>query len=344
MSWMRGGRPGSKSAGVERSLKRRHAEEEDAERAPEQKRTRSVIVARPPPGTFDERAFLIARGYALEPAGKLGSGKYSKVVKALETRGDGDDPVAIKIIDLNNLRPNYFSRFLTSELSILYSLSHPHILHLYSYFSAGPRWYLVLEFAAGGDLLSYVQSRGAVPEHRTRLWMAQLVSAVHYLHSKSIAHRDIKLENILLTHPPRSVKLGDFGFSKKVGPGLSETYCGSKAYSCHEILQGIPFCPLSGDVFALGVVAFILLSGRMPFLETQPLQQLIACHRERRYRFPARLDISPRAMQIVDWMLSFQATQRPNLQQLQALDWLRSPFTPPAKRKSTDENKAALNA
>jgi len=73
----------------------------------------------------------------------------------------------------------------------------------------------VLEYAEGGDALHYVQSIGALGEDRARTWSMQVTSAVTYMHDLGIAHRDLKLENLLLTGDLRTIKICDFGFARQ---------------------------------------------------------------------------------------------------------------------------------
>ena len=97
--------------------------------------------------------------------------------------------------------------------------------------------YMVLEYADGGDALKHIQSTGAISEDRARLWTSQVASAVSYMHDLDIAHRDLKLENLLIDASD-NIKLCDFGFVREAAPGeLSQTYCGSKSYAAPEILQ-----------------------------------------------------------------------------------------------------------
>ena len=100
------------------------------------------------------------------------------------------------------------------------------------------RVYMVLEYADGGDALKHIQSTGAISEHRARLWTSQIAAAVRYMHQLDVAHRDLKLENLLIDSTGDNVKLCDFGFVRDATSGdLSRTYCGSKSYAAPEILQ-----------------------------------------------------------------------------------------------------------
>lgn len=99
------------------------------------------------------------------------------------------------------------------------------------------RVYMVLEYADGGDALKHIQSTGAIREDLARTWTSQITSAVGYMHELDIAHRDLKLENLLIDSS-NNIKLCDFGFVREAATGdLSQTYCGSKSYAAPEILQ-----------------------------------------------------------------------------------------------------------
>ena len=74
----------------------------------------------------------------------------------------------------------------------------------------------VLEYAEGGDALHYVQSNGALPETQAKSWTKQIVSAVSYMHQLGVAHRDLKLENLLLSSDLTTIKICDFGFVRQV--------------------------------------------------------------------------------------------------------------------------------
>jgi serine kinase len=136
-----------------------------------------------------------------------------------------------------------------------------------------------LEFASQGDLLTYVQRVGTIPEQKRTLWSYQLCNAVKYLHELEVVHRDLKLENLLLDINGNkkkqklmkiiflyldNMKLCDFGFSKdvlKCKEYLSKTYCGSRAYVSPEILLGLPYDAKKADVWAIGVIIYIFVTG-----------------------------------------------------------------------------------
>ncbi len=101
--------------------------------------------------------------------------------------------------------------------------------------------YIVMELVEGGELFSYVKQR-LFREKTCRYYFKQMLRAIHYSHSKGIAHRDLKLENILLDKN-FNVKITDFGFSARVkgrdGSGIIHTCLGTKAFMAPEIIKGI---------------------------------------------------------------------------------------------------------
>uniref|UniRef100_A0A0M3IVQ4 Protein kinase domain-containing protein n=1 Tax=Ascaris lumbricoides TaxID=6252 RepID=A0A0M3IVQ4_ASCLU len=171
--------------------------------------------------------------------------------------------------------------------------------------------------------LTYVQENGAQSERLTQNWMCQLISAVRYMHMRWIAHRDLKLENILL-FADKSVKIADFGFCREVKSeaDMSFTFCGSKAYSAPEILLGRAYPPFKADVWSLGVIAFVIVTNRMPFDERVSSNTIIVnAQQERSYHYPRNLMISEACQQTIDTMMTFDYENRPNIHEAMNLPW-----------------------
>ena len=163
----------------------------------------------------------------------IGRGSYSKVKEAYDLNNLRQ--IAVKIIDCTKAPKDFLEKFMPRELNIWPKIEHPHIIQMYKYFLNEDKIYMILEYANGGDMLSYIQNiKGPIPEKECRVWMKQICLAVHYLHQKGIIHRDLKLENLLIDSN-KNIKLCDFGFSKDVShlstDELCKTYCGSKAYA-----------------------------------------------------------------------------------------------------------------
>lgn len=119
------------------------------------------------------------------------------------------------MIDKRQVSEEYQCKFLPREVSIWSKLEHPNICRLLDYFEIGRKVFLPMEWAERGDLLLYVQRNGPLSEQSARVWLLQLLAAVQYMHELGVAHRDLKLENVLIS-ADRSLKIGDFGFSREV--------------------------------------------------------------------------------------------------------------------------------
>ena len=184
-----------------------------------------------------ETSILQKRGYVL--GDDLGEGSYAKVKSATWLKPGSESPVkvALKIINGPDVPTDFKEKFLPRELDILQLLNHPNVIKTLEVFHQGKKTYIALEYAGHGDLLSYVQLRGALKESESAYLFKQMVAGLVYLHMSGVVHRDLKCENILLSEK-NCVKLADFGFARRISKNdLSMTYCGSAAYAAPEILQ-----------------------------------------------------------------------------------------------------------
>lgn len=228
------------------------------------------------------RAVLAKKGLLVRHT--LGSGSYSKVKFALCLENYTFSKAAVKIIDRNKAPRDFQTRFLPRELSIWPRMIHKNIARMHEMFEDNFRVYMVLEFAENGDVLRFIQKSGAIKGHLARIWIRQVCDAVRYLHNQDITHRDLKLENLLLD-TAFNIKLCDFGFVKSHSmKELSKTYCGSKSYASPEILRGEPYDPKKADVWAVGVILYIFITGKMPFDESKGNQGVL--EEQKRLNFP----------------------------------------------------------
>ena len=125
--------------------------------------------------------------------------------------------------------------------------------------------YIVTEYAAKGDIFDYLVSHGRLAEPQARHFFVQILSAVKYCHSQGVVHRDLKAENLLLDSEG-SIKLADFGFSNYFEEeSLLSTFCGSPPYAAPELFEGKQYVGSKVDIWSLGVVLYVLVSGTLPF-------------------------------------------------------------------------------
>ncbi|KAI9255203.1 kinase-like domain-containing protein [Phascolomyces articulosus] len=152
------------------------------------------------------------------------------------------------------------------EAHIMMLLRHPHIVGLKDMVISGPYFYISMEYVNGGQLLHYIIKRQRLSERRARHFSRQIISALDYMHRNSIVHRDLKIENILIDKAGRNVKLIDFGLSNLFAPEkLLTTYCGSLYFAAPELLRANPYKGPEIDVWSMGVVIYVMVTGAVPF-------------------------------------------------------------------------------
>lgn len=136
-----------------------------------------------------------------------------------------------------------------------------------------PCAYMVLEIITGGELFDYVFNTGAFSEKICRFYFKQLLKGLHYLHSNGVAHRDLKPENILLDKE-FNLRIADFGFAAPLegreGSGFLRTHLGTESYMAPEIHLRREYQGNVVDLFACGIILFILMTRHPPFARADP--------------------------------------------------------------------------
>lgn len=224
------------------------------------------------------------RGYIMGDT--IGVGAYAKVKLARSARSGRK--VAIKIITKATAPEGYLAKFYPRELQAMETLSHPHVIQLYDHTETIDRSFLIMEYAAGGDLLEHINKNGALGEVESRRIFLQLASAIGFCHSSNIIHRDVKCENILLD-ANFNVKLSDFGFAITVDSVKTrlQTHCGSYAYAAPEILHGEPYIGTHTDIWSMGVILFAMVCGRLPYNDSNLKTLLTQLYKK--LEFPKRV-------------------------------------------------------
>ncbi|EKJ72972.1 hypothetical protein FPSE_06868 [Fusarium pseudograminearum CS3096] len=200
----------------------------------------------------------------------MGKGKFGRVYLARE-RSSGFI-CALKVLYKTELRQSRMESQVRREIEIQTNLRHPNIVQLYSYFHDSKRIILVLEFAAKGELYKQLQKETRFTERKAARFIAQVVSALRYLHRKNIIHRDIKPENILVGMHDE-LKMSDFGWSVHSPSKRRETMCGTLDYLPPEMIKlgavdAGRFYDEKVDVWSLGVLTYEFLVGVPPFEDT----------------------------------------------------------------------------
>lgn len=205
----------------------------------------------------------------------LGSGQFG-VVYGGKHRKTGRD-VAVKVID--KLRfPTKQESQLRNEVAILQSLRHLGIVNLECMFETPEKVFVVME-KLHGDMLEMILSseKGRLPERLTKFLITQILVALRHLHFKNIVHCDLKPENVLLASadPFPQVKLCDFGFARIIGEkSFRRSVVGTPAYLAPEVLLNQGY-NRSLDMWSVGVIMYVSLSGTFPFNEDEDINDQI---------------------------------------------------------------------
>ena len=152
------------------------------------------------------------------------------------------------------------------EAALVNVLHHPHICALRDNVRTRWHWYMLFEYVNGGQMLDYIISHGKLKEKNARRFARQIASAVDYCHRNSIVHRDLKIENILISKN-NDIKIIDFGLSNLFSPrgDRLKTFCGSLYFAAPELLQAQPYTGPEVDIWSFGVVIYVLVCGKVPF-------------------------------------------------------------------------------
>ncbi|KAG8518389.1 Serine/threonine-protein kinase DCLK2, partial [Galemys pyrenaicus] len=200
----------------------------------------------------------------------IGDGNFA-VVKECMDRSTGKE-FALKIIDKAKCCGK--EHLIENEVSILRRVKHPNIIMLVEEMETATELFLVMELVKGGDLFDAITSSTKYTERDGSAMVYNLANALRYLHGLSIVHRDIKPENLLVCEYPdgtKSLKLGDFGLATVV-EGPLYTVCGTPTYVAPEIIAETGY-GLKVDIWAAGVITYILLCGFPPFRSENNLQE-----------------------------------------------------------------------
>ena len=195
----------------------------------------------------------------------LGSGAFGEVW--LVHHKDLDRDFAMKIIKKRKNKSNEEKEIL-NEIEILKKLDHPKILKIIDFYSKVKKYYIITEYCPEGELFNEIIKVGRFDEGQTAFIINQILKAISYCHRNHIIHRDIKPENIMITKREKNgclqVKLIDFGTAKIFERGQAENrYVGSSYYMAPEVLKRK--YDEKCDLWSIGVIFYILLTGRPPF-------------------------------------------------------------------------------
>ncbi|XP_037876164.1 serine/threonine-protein kinase D1 isoform X2 [Bombyx mori] len=271
----------------------------------------------------EERVTDMAQLYHIHPDEVLGSGQFGIVYGGLHRRTDR--PVAIKVID--KLRfPTKQEAQLKNEVAILQNLSHPGVVNLERMFETPERIFVVME-KLKGDMLEMILSheRGRLTERITKFLVAQILVALKHLHEKNIVHCDLKPENVLLSTDDEfpQVKLCDFGFARIIGEkSFRRSVVGTPAYLAPEVLRNKGY-NRSLDMWSVGVIIYVSLSGTFPFNEDEDINEQI---QNAAFMYPPApwREISAEAIDLINNLLQVKQRKRLSVDKSVSHCWLQT--------------------
>lgn len=227
---------------------------------------------------------------------------------------------------------------LMNEARIIALINHPHVVHLHKFVNSGVLTdggqsqrvsYLLLEYAQNGEVFELLRKADKLSENAVKFISLQLLRTLSQLHERGIAHRDIKLENMLLDSVCK-LKLIDFGFSTRRLLGkISDTYLGSEGYLAPELIDQKPYDIFKADIFSAGVVVFSLAVGHPPFVKasiTDPFYKAFVLAPSKFWKQHSKRiggDISEELRFFITGMLAPDPSQRFSASQALQVPWLQ---------------------
>jgi serine/threonine protein kinase len=262
---------------------------------------------------------------------KLGEGSFAVVFLAT---GPQEERVALKQYKKCKSTQNYFRR----EVDASRVPDHPGLLRLLGHYETAQHYYLMHEFFAGRDLgrelehLQFCLSEGEVKDI-----FRQIVEVVVHCHKNGVAHRDLKLENVLINRR-REIALIDFGFSTFMdGPEKLHTDAmGSKEYAAPELLRRLPYQSFKADCYSAGVLLYCLLFAQFPFTIPQ-LEESLQEGELPPLKFPK--PISESAKDLLSKMLELEPEERISLRDVLNHDWMLTECLPEESSEDASSGK-----
>ncbi len=192
----------------------------------------------------------------------IGCGAFGRVVVAVNIQTKKQ--VAIKII--SKITPHMTPKRFIKETNIIKNIQHPNIMEYLDRYEDAENYYIVTEYIKHGELYNYIVTND-ISIKKCKKIFCQLLSALEYCHGNLMAHRDIKLENIMISQDKKmKIKLIDFGFATRLNlHSMHKKKCGSPYYAAPEIIYDKQYNPFKADVWSLGVVLYALITKIFPF-------------------------------------------------------------------------------
>jgi len=344
---------------VESSLKRYNSEEVDAfvediinevssyypDQNTEHKRDELEIKEAEEPLVPDKNVMLHI-GARYKYVGILGSGASCRVLKVRDLVNKRLYAVKemLRSKPLNGL---LFAR----EVRLLKMWKHPNILRFFDCYVDKKCYYIATEYCSGGTLLDKMKKERILTEARAREYVKSILSAVQYIHSQNIVHRDLKAKNVVFTDasPDGVLKVIDFGDAKKIRDHETYTdFACTLHYMPPEILRPRTGRELKkGDLWSTGVMAYLMVCGRPPFTGRDRREIVLNITSEhRKLRWPKNVKISDTFKDFIGGLLTGNVKERMSAKEALDHEWItgKSPETPSLFKMLSENSRSLMNS
>ena len=254
----------------------------------------------------------------------IGIGAYAEVKLGIHKKTL--KKYAIKIYLKDSIDDEDKKNSIKNEIYILNQLNHENIMKLYDIINTPKYFYLILEYINGISLLDYINKsqNKRIEEHFCKKIFYQIIKAIDYCAKKNIFHRDIKLENILLTKND-TIKLIDFGFAIKCNNKneFQNFFCGTLYYMPPEIINKKKYLPYYSDIWSLGVLLYTMIYGKFPF-NANNNDDLFNLINEGKIEFPENINTSNEIKNLIKKIIVVEPCKRPSLYNILNDPWFKN--------------------
>ncbi|KAL7842800.1 hypothetical protein SRHO_G00244890 [Serrasalmus rhombeus] len=229
------------------------------------------------------------------------------------------------------------------EVEILQALQHNNIMALKDVFESRAEVVLVVELIRGGELFDFIAEKENLMENDAIEFLKQILKGVAFMHNKQIAHFDLKPENIMLSdkkaeHP--EIKIIDFGLAQRLTPGEEyRSLCGTPQYIGPEVINYEPLSTAS-DMWSIGVITYILLSGMSPFQgdsDEETLRNIV----DMKYEFEDQYfsQTSDMAKDFIEKLLIKDPSERMTAEECLLHPWIK----PLTRKQAANRSRSSIN-
>jgi polo-like kinase 1 len=249
----------------------------------------------------------------------LGKGGFARVYEF--TSMETSKLMAAKVVPKASLTKSRAKQKLMSEIKIHRSLHHPSIVNFEHFFEDVENVYILLELCTNNTMNELLRRRKRLSELEVQCYLLQILSALKYMHSHKVIHRDLKLGNLFLSDK-MEIKIGDLGLATKLEfeGERKRTICGTPNYIAPEVLDGKQGHSYEVDIWSFGVIAYTLLVGKPPF-ETSDVKTTYRRIRMNAYSFPEHISLSDASKSLITCILVSDPSKRPSLDDILSHDF-----------------------